>query len=74
MGADESASGDGLLLHRLGFRSGAIQYFEEIGRFGSHPRMDVGLAALYMVMQIITEQVNQVDGVLPDVLVGVTGK
>ena len=36
--------------------------------------MNVGLAALEVVVQVVPEQVDQVDGVVPGVLVGVAGE
>ena len=46
-----------------------IQNFQEIGGLGSHPRMDISFAALDVVVQVITKQVNQIDGIIANIFV-----
>ena len=63
--ADERLAAESLLLLVLLFGPGPVEHFEESGSLGAHPLVDVGLAALDVVVQVVPEQVDQVDGVLP---------
>ena len=67
--ADECAARNGLLLDRLWFGSGAVEHLEEVGSLGPHARVDVRLAALDVVVQVVAEQVDQVDCVVSHGLV-----
>jgi len=51
-----------------------VQHLEEGGRLGAHPAMDVSLGAFNMVVQVVSEEVDQVDSVVPRLLGRVTRK
>ena len=58
----------------VGVRLGPVQDLEELGGLGPHPGVDVGLGALDVVVQVVPEQVNHVDGVVSHLLVGMPEK
>ena len=70
-GANERAPCNGLLFDRFGLRTRPIENFEEIGGFGPHARMNVSFATFNVVMQVVAEQVDQIDRVVPHVLIRV---
>lgn len=50
---------DGSLL-----RPGSVEYLEEVGRLGSHARMYVRLGTLDVIVQVMSEHVDQVNRVV----------
>ena len=42
----------------------SVQDFQKLGCFGTHPGVDVGFGAFDVVMHVIAEQVNQINGVV----------
>jgi len=65
---------DGPLLSGHFFRSGSVEDLQEVGSLGSHSGVDVSLGAFDVIMKIITKSVDQIDGIIPRVLVGMSGK
>ena len=55
----------------LGLRFGPVEHLEEGRGLGPHPGVNVGLGALDVIVQIVSEQVYQVDGVVPGRAIGV---
>ena len=68
----EGFAADGLLLGLLRFRPSAIQDFEEVVGLGAHARVNVGLGAFDVVVEIISQRVDEVDRVVPRVGARVT--
>ena len=65
---------DRFLLGGLCFWSRPVQHLQNLGGFGPHARVDVGFGALDVVVQIVPEHVDQVDGVVAGGAVGVAGE
>jgi hypothetical protein len=65
---------DSLLLGVFRLRSRSVQHLKKICRLGTHPRVNVNLTALNMIMQIIPKHVYQVDSVIASLSIGVTWK
>jgi len=67
----ESATTECLLL-ALDLWLGAIEHLEEVGCFGPHSGVQIGLGALDVVVEIVAERVDQVDCVVAGLLVCVS--
>lgn len=63
--ACERSSRDCLLLYRFWFWSRTIEHLEEVRCLGTHPGVYVGLGTLDVIVQVVTEDVNQVYCVVP---------
>ena len=72
--ANECATSNSFLFHRFGFGTRSVQNLKEIGSFGSHTRMNVSFATLDVVMQVVTEQMNQIDGIISNIFICVPRK
>jgi hypothetical protein len=57
---------------RFGLRFGSVEDLEEVSRLCPHTRVDVRLGALDVVVQVVSEEVNQVNRVVAGLLVRVT--
>lgn len=63
--ACERPSRDCLLLYRFWIRSCTIEHLEKVRRLGTHPGVYVGLGTLDVIVQVVTEDVNQVYCIVP---------
>lgn len=70
--AERGHSRDGFLLRILRLRSRSVQHLEEVGSLGAHSRMNINLTALDVIVQIVSEHVYQIDGVVARLPIGVT--
>lgn len=62
----KSSARDGLALGgaRGGVRARAVEHLEQVAGLGAHARVHVHLGALDVVVQVVAEHVQQVDGVV----------
>ena len=58
----------------VGFQFGSVQDFQKLSGFGTHPGVDVGFGAFDVVMHVIAEQVNQINGIVTHLSICVSWK
>ena len=55
---------NGFLICRFVLRSGSVQDFQEVRRLGPHPTVNVCFGTLYVIVQVMSKHMYQVDGVI----------
>lgn len=63
-----------LLVCWLSFGCSSVQHLEEIRSFCTHPTVNVRLGTLNVIVQIVSEHMDQIDRVISSAFGGVSGK